>query len=790
MASSVSILRRNSLICFYYLFVLLAWTTNSQAYYPNTHQEMSLMAFNRSVLNINIELFDDLDLDSSDDFPNSRNEQRTVLELIRDGSKFEDAILAGEVGVGNGGENLRMKHHFYSTQQGGSALYDPTISLFLNTYSSTDWALEDQGEISSQNFSLKDGYDNYRKAVTKKLLNSRPFYWGKTFQTLGHVIHHIQDMAQPQHTRNDVHAPFSNAERKTYEKYTERKRVARGLPYTGYPNINLSKFNTAKSFWDGTASNGNDGFGLAEFSSTNFVSAGTNYYGGSVSNGFVLGAQVYSDPDLPLPSANNLPIIISVATDPNLELPGLYDGNIHFIGTQVTDSYISAKSQFNLKTSSFSLFDSDLNGISSDLVYHLHRSNYDAAHEYLIPRAVSYSAGLINYFFRGRIKAKVTADGDSIEITNTSNEGIADPMSPTTFQAGGAFEVFYETSTGQREPLLSLQNLALGSSLPVNGTHTITGLSAALQGITGLCDRRKIIILFDGNIGTEMGLATTNLKVPPGVSLAAYNNTYKWGGWSPTNWVSPSRLDISNTEGTDLADCGSKYYMFANPAGSGLVYQFDLNPANTIKPLIYTGKAFSPGLIYSGYLRMSNDGIYMILESRHVLYKYALTTPFDVTTAVRAGGSYAPGYAVSGFDTSVDGTKLYLATTSGDQIIEYSMSPAWDITSLAQTGNSISVVNEIGERNITDVKMSTSGTMMLAIGGSSLNVSGVASRYDKVYGYDLTTAFDLGAASYSEVLTTVVYSDESRSIAGEYLENLFMIWEFDDNLIYQYDAPH
>jgi len=89
----------------------------------------------------------------------------------------------------------------------------------------------------------------------------------------------------------------------------------------------------------------------------------------------------------------------------------------------------------------------------------------------------------------------------------------------------------------------------------------------------------------------------------------------------------------------------------------------------------------------------------------------------------------------------------------------------------------------MGANNITDVKISTSGTMMLAIGG------GDSSLYDRVYRYDLTTAFDLSSASHSEVLTTMIWSDESRSIAGESLEDLFMIWEFGDNFIYQYDAP-
>ncbi|MFA9421583.1 MAG: hypothetical protein ACERLB_15640, partial [Gammaproteobacteria bacterium] len=333
-------------------------------------------------------------------------------------------------------------------------------------------------------------------------------------------------------------------------------------------------------------------------------------------------------------------------------------------------------------------------------------------------------------------------------------------------------------------PLLSLENMTLGSNLPVNGTHKITGLSLALQGVTEPCDERKLVILFDGEIGSERGLATTNVKVTQRRSLADYTNIYTWGGWSPTDWVNPSRTDISNTEGTDLADCGSKYYMFSQSSSGSpyLVYQFDLNPVNTIIRLVYR-KAFNPGLPNNGYMRMSNDGVHMILETDNVLYRYTLATPFDVTTANFSAQAFRPGYRVSGFDTNVDGTKMYIATTSGDYIIEYSMNPAWNITSLTPTGSAISVIIEMGAGSITDVKMSTSGTMMLTIG------EGESSNQDKVYKYDLITAFDLSTASYSEALTTVVFGDESRSIAGESLEDLFMIWEFGDNFIYQYDAP-
>jgi len=769
-----------NLFCF---IASIVSASSLHAYEIPTHREMSLMAYNRSVLVLDVSLLEDLDVDMTGVFRNSFNDEGNILQLVMDGAEFEDADLFP---LDSGLELFRMKHHFYNPQNGGSALKFGIFgsNSLIKTHSSANWALEDQGGISVQYFSFKDANDYFYKALTTEFKTFQDLFWGRTFQTLGHVIHHVQDMAQPQHTRNDSHTPLPGDYQKTYyEYYTEKKRTnpGIGLPYSGYPDIDLRVLNTARKFWDGSGTH--NGKGLSEFSSNNFVSSGTNFGGGAVVQNYVIGAQYPAG--LISPGTNNLLITSINVRDMNLVGPPQpLTGNLHDIGTLVIDRLYSAYSGFNPKTSSFSIFDSDLDSIDSEMNFMLTRFNYDAAHEFLIPRAVAYSAGLINYFFRGRIEATVTTDGDSIEITNTSNGGIADALSPTTFQAGGAFEVFYETNSGERKPLLSLENLTLGSNLPVNGTHTINGLSSALQGVTESCNKKKIIVLFDGEIGTERGLATTNIKATPRRSLAEYTNTYTWGGWDPTDWINPSSRNISNTEGTDLADCGSKYYMFSRSSNDSpyLVYQFDLSPVNTIKPLAYNGKVFDPGLSSNGYMRMSNDGIHMLLETDYVLYKYTLATPFDVTTANFSTQTFAPGYRVSGFDTNVDGTKMYIATTSGDYIIEYSMNPAWDITSLTPTGSAISVIIEMGARNISDVKMSTSGTMMLTIGESeSLN-------RDKVYKYDLTTAFDLSTASYSEVLTTVVFGDESRSIAGEALEDLFIIWEFGDNFIYQYDA--
>ena len=85
-------------------------------------------------------------------------------------------------------------------------------------------------------FSLPDAREAMWRALTLTTLSSgrlgwpylwedareqeqiRTRYWATTFRALGDVLHLVQDMAQPQHTRNEIHPVGRN---KLYERYVE-----------------------------------------------------------------------------------------------------------------------------------------------------------------------------------------------------------------------------------------------------------------------------------------------------------------------------------------------------------------------------------------------------------------------------------------------------------------------------------------------------------------------------------------------------------------------------------------
>ena len=113
----------------------------------------------------------------------------TIAELIRYGACFEDEEEPA----------ARSISHFYNPQnQGAGATLGP---------SSLKWMLGRDTSLTSgpNHFSYSDARDAFFGALTGQDANTRALAWGKTFQSLGHLIHHLQDMASPQHVRGDYH---------------------------------------------------------------------------------------------------------------------------------------------------------------------------------------------------------------------------------------------------------------------------------------------------------------------------------------------------------------------------------------------------------------------------------------------------------------------------------------------------------------------------------------------------------------------------------------------------------
>ncbi|PYN86121.1 MAG: hypothetical protein DMD89_37740, partial [Candidatus Rokuibacteriota bacterium] len=144
-----------------------------------------------------------------------------------------------------------------------------------------------------------------------------------------------------------------------------------------------------------------NGSGLAEYSSRNFFSAGTNLgtfslfgpCGGLAHPACDARGYVTEDFDLTIPTLGGEPTA----------------GRVRFLVRDIVDPR-TGRVIPNVRVSSRSLWDQhlELNGQSPK--FSLNTYNYDAMADILIPRAVGYSAGFLDYFFRGRLDGDVVID--------------------------------------------------------------------------------------------------------------------------------------------------------------------------------------------------------------------------------------------------------------------------------------------------------------------------------------------------------------------------------------------
>jgi len=281
----------------------------------------------------------------------------------------------------------RVRNHFYNpiSNTGYSRLG------IITGIESALWGLEDSATASSQDFSFRDARGDLWDALMASSESARQRNLALTFRSLGQVIHLVQDAAQPQHTRNDSHAGLVCpttlgllGPQSLYELYVETNAKVGSLTYSGYPVVDLPQ---PRFFWDTE-----DSRGVAEYSNRNFVTVGTNFTGTP--------DDVQPAPGFPSPNAAGSRVL---QEDIQSLLPGSsLTGKMSFIGTPWYDGY-SGASGFNNRTSTFSLFTGDLGKRGVPVEYSLNVFTYANAQQLLIPRAVGYSAGLLNYFFRGAL---------------------------------------------------------------------------------------------------------------------------------------------------------------------------------------------------------------------------------------------------------------------------------------------------------------------------------------------------------------------------------------------------
>lgn len=192
-----------------------------------------------------------------------------------------------------------------------------------------------------------------------------------------------------------------------------------------------------------------------------------------------------------------------------------------------------------------------------------------------------------------------------------------------------------------------------------------------------------------------------------------------------------------------FGDNGTKMYVMG--AATDTVYQYTLSTAWNVSTAVYANKSFSvttqdatpQGLFFK------SDGLafYMVGRTNDTVYQYTLSTAWDVSTASYASKSKAIGTEEinpSALFIRPDGLKMYVIGSTGDDVNEYDLSTAWDVS----TASFLRVSVAIGESAPTGLWFKDDGTKMYVTGTGN----------DTVREFTLSTAWNVSTISFSKSL--------------------------------------
>ena len=187
---------------------------------------------------------------------------------------------------------------------------------------------------------------------------------------------------------------------------------------------------------------------------------------------------------------------------------------------------------------------------------------------------------------------------------------------------------------------------------------------------------------------------------------------------------------------------GTKMFVLEDNIGTETVFAYTLSTAWDISTASYGSENFSVGSNDSqpSDLFFKPDGTKMFIAGNggNVVLEYALSTAWDVSTASLTSSDSVSSQESTprGLTFKTDGTKMYIVGFFSNTVFAYDLGTAWDVSTKSYNSESFSVATQ--ETQPESLFFKPDGTKMFVVGSIG----------DDVNEYSLSTAWDVSTASY------------------------------------------
>jgi DNA-binding beta-propeller fold protein YncE len=211
------------------------------------------------------------------------------------------------------------------------------------------------------------------------------------------------------------------------------------------------------------------------------------------------------------------------------------------------------------------------------------------------------------------------------------------------------------------------------------------------------------------------------------------------------------------TEDASPFDCffkpdGTKMYVVGQ--GNDALYQYTLSTAWDLSSASYDSVSFSLSTQDTGTLGVffKPDGtkFYIAGNANNSVFEYNLSTAWDISTASYSTNSFSvtsQDATPAGVFFREDGLRMFVVGLQNNSVYQYTLSSAWDVSTASYDTKLLSVATQ------------STGASGLFFNPDGTKVWVTATVGDNVYQYTLSTAWDISTATYDSISFDVSAQD-------------------------------